>query len=232
MRQEQAVGIPFSAVLLTGGKSTRMGCNKALIEIKGVPLWQRQLQILEELAPTEIFLAGPSHSEWKNAAWIIVPDAQENSGPLGGLVAALRHCCTSLLLALAVDLPQITSAYLHGLLELCEGEKGVVPMGDRNRFEPLIAVYPRAALTLAEELLASGRYSMQNFANLCLAHGLTNGHSIAPADAPLFFNMNTPEDFAAACKPGLQVRRGCDVAASNRLTTSTPAAPGDAACIG
>lgn len=204
MRQEQAVNIAFSAVLLTGGKSTRMGRNKALIEIKGVPLWQRQLQILEELAPTEIFLAGPSHSEWEGAVWIVVPDAQENAGPLGGLIGALRCCRTSLLLTLAVDLPQITSAYLRRLLDLCERDKGVVPMGDRNRFEPLVAVYPRAARALAEELLAGGRYSLQNFAKLCTAHGLTNGHSIAPADASLFFNMNAPEDLAAVYHPDLR----------------------------
>ena len=53
----------FSAALLAGGRSSRMGRDKAFLEIDGVPLWQRQLQTLRELGPSETFLAGPMQSE-------------------------------------------------------------------------------------------------------------------------------------------------------------------------
>src|SRR5215217_4822617 len=145
--------------------------NKAFLEVEGVALWQRQLRILENLRPTEIFLAGPSRPEWKSANCIIVPDAQENAGPLAGLVAALRRSRTSLLLAFAVDLPHMTSVYLRGLLKLCQREIGVVP-GARHRFEPLVAIYPKRSLAVAERFLANGSYSLQNFAASCTAHGL------------------------------------------------------------
>lgn len=175
-----------------------MGRDKAFIEVDGVPLWQRQQRILEQLGPTEIFLAGPSRPEWNNSGCTIVPDAQEDSGPLAGLVAGLRRCSTSLLLALAVDLPHMTSNYLRELLDRCARGKGVVPMTDR--FEPLGAVYPVSSLALAERLLQSGRYSLQDFAGRCVADGFAIERPIRRADAELFLNMNTPADLIAVAQ--------------------------------
>ena len=185
----------FSAVLLAGGKSSRMRRDKAFIEINGVPLWQRQLQTLEQLAPNEIFLAGSARPEWNGARCTIITDAMEDSGPLGGLVAGLRHCSDQFLLVLAVDLPHMTSSYLHALLEICGSGKGAVPVTDR--FEPLAAVYPVAALGLAESLLKSGRYSLQDFARSCLTEGLIIEHPVCPAETTLFLNINTPANLIA-----------------------------------
>jgi len=103
-----------SAVLLAGGKSSRMGCDKAFLKIDGEPLWRRQLNVLEELEPRKIFIAGPACDEWCN--FEILPDAAEDSGPLGGLTSALRACPTPLLFALAVDLPRITGSFLRNFL--------------------------------------------------------------------------------------------------------------------
>ncbi|HEX8678793.1 MAG TPA: molybdenum cofactor guanylyltransferase [Chthoniobacterales bacterium] len=181
---------PFSAVLLAGGKSSRMGRDKAFVEIDGVPLWQRQLRLLEQLAPAEIYLAGPPREEWNDAACTVIPDAQEDSGPLAGIVSALRRSRTPLLLALAVDLPNITSDYLERLLDLCTNDRGVVPRTDR--FEPLVAIYPARALSTAEQLLSARSYSLQAFARRCVAEHFVVEHQVAPADTALFLNMNTP----------------------------------------
>ena len=65
-----------------------MGRDKAFVEIDGVPLWRRQLQLLEELLPHELFIAGPAHDEWQQTNCIIIPDAEPDAGPLAGIVAA------------------------------------------------------------------------------------------------------------------------------------------------
>jgi molybdopterin-guanine dinucleotide biosynthesis protein A len=186
----------FSGVLLAGGKSSRMGCDKAFIEIEGVPLWQRQLQIIEQLSPRKIFIAAPMRSEWNGVRCTVNPDAQENSGPLGGLLAALRKSATPLLLALAIDLPRMTTDYLRGLLKLCEDGKGVVPISDR-RFEPLAAFYPASSLRIAEQLLSSGCYALQDFAKQCLSEGLIVEAPVSSAEIALFLNVNTPTDLLA-----------------------------------
>lgn len=170
-----------------------MGRDKAFLEIDGVPLWSRQIGTLAALHPREIFIAGPRHAAWISAGCEIITDAQENAGPLAGLVAGLRRCATPLLLALGVDLPCMSAPYLRALLTRCEPGRGRVPLTDR--LEPLAAVYPRAVLALAEEQLAGGEYSLQRFADRCIAAELLLREPVSPADLLLFHNVNTPADF-------------------------------------
>jgi molybdopterin-guanine dinucleotide biosynthesis protein A len=174
-----------------------MGCDKAFVEIHGVPLWQRQWRILRTLGPHKIFVAGPVHPEWTDAFDAIVPDAQENAGPLAALVASLRRCSTPLLLALAIDLPRTSADYLRDLIAHCTGDVGTIPYLE-DRFEPLVAVYPISALRLAENCLRSGNYSLQRFAAGCVSEGIAHARQIEPSQESLFLNMNTPEDLAIA----------------------------------
>ena len=170
-----------------------MGVDKAFIEIDGLPLWRRQLRMLQELGSQEIFIAGPAHTEWQKTDCIIIPDAEPNAGPLAGMVAALQRCSAPLLLVIAIDLPNITTDYLRQLVDRCATETGVAPTSN-DRFEPLAAVYPRRALPLAQSCLAARELSVQRFAARCVAEGLVVQKEITPTERPLFLNMNTPED--------------------------------------
>jgi len=174
-----------------------MGRDKAFLEIDGVPLWQRQLQVLRELKPNEIFLAGPRRAEWVGACDEIVADVRDDAGPLAGLVAAMRRCRTPLLIALAIDLPRMTADYLCQLVQACPGEIGLVPARE-DRLEPLAAVYPMGSLAFAEELLFTPRPSLQEFGRRCLAQRLLQARPIPPHEESLFLNLNTPADFALA----------------------------------
>jgi molybdopterin-guanine dinucleotide biosynthesis protein A len=189
----------FSAALFVGGRSSRMGRDKAFLEIDGFPLWRRQLQILRELRPSEIFLAGPTQPEWIEAGLETVVDARTDVGPLGGLVAVLRRCKYPRLLVLAVDLPNMTSAFLAQLLPMCSNNGGVVPRRN-ERFEPLAAIYPVRCLALAESCLDAGEYSLQQLAFRAANAGLIAIKQIAESEESLFFNLNTPPDFAAIGK--------------------------------
>lgn len=186
----------FSAALLAGGRSSRMGRDKAFLEIDGVPLWQRQLQTLRELGPSETFLAGPMQSEGIESGLEIITDAAADAGPLGGLVAALRRCTNTRLLVLAVDLPNMTSEFLKQLLTTCPDNGGVVPKTG-ERFEPLAAIYPARCLPLAESCLNSGEYSLQQLIRRATGAGLMATREIANAELSLFFNLNTLADLAA-----------------------------------
>lgn len=185
----------FSAALLAGGRSSRMGRNKAFLEIDGIPFWQRQLEILRALNPSEIFISGQARPEWIERDVHVISDAAENAGPLGGLVALLRSCRTPHLLVLAVDLPKITTPYLQRLLSDCGSDKGVIPkIGER--FEPLVAIYPVVSLSLAECFLSGGKLSLQEFASRAVAEGLMVTKEVSSTDESQFLNLNTPEEFA------------------------------------
>ena len=174
-----------------------MGEDKAFIEINGVPLWRRQLQILDRLRPQELFLAGPAHDEWQEANCVLIPDAESGAGPLAGIVAALRRCAAPLLLTIAIDLPNITNDYLRELVTACSDDRGIVP-SHGERVEPLAAVYPKCSLLLAENCLATRDLSVQRFAARCVAEGYALEKEITRDERPLFLNMNTPHDVALA----------------------------------
>jgi molybdenum cofactor guanylyltransferase len=193
---DSALTKPFSAALLVGGKSTRMGTDKAWLEIEEnncrIPLWQRQFQLLQELRPAEIFFSGEPRGIYpKSLNW--VPDATPNIGPLGALVSCLRRCTTEWLLILAVDLPRMTTQFARGLVDARQPGKGVLPqIGSRS--EPLMALYPTPALSLAARHMESGRYRMQDLAQELVSTGLSVTYPVRTEDVGLFVNWNTPED--------------------------------------
>jgi molybdopterin-guanine dinucleotide biosynthesis protein A len=184
----------FSAVLLAGGKSSRMGRDKAGIVVGGRPLWQRQLDILRRLGPAELFISGKPDGPYAGAGVEIVPDLTPGRGPLSGLEASFRRAAHPLVLVLAIDLPAMTVEFLSRLLSFVgAGDAGVIPRLD-GRFEPLAAIYSRSCLPIVQECLRGGDFSMQGFVREALARQLATPWELPPVDAACFFNVNTPAD--------------------------------------
>ncbi|MSU71890.1 MAG: molybdenum cofactor guanylyltransferase [Opitutus sp.] len=185
---------PFSAIVLAAGHSTRMGRDKALLEIEGGPLWQRQRDLLRDAGAAEIFLSARPEQPWTRATTgfaAVVHDSFPNSGPLAGLTAGLERASHSHLAVLAVDLPQMTAGWFNTLRAECTSGVGVV--GWRGDFfEPLAAFYPREMMPLAWEALAHGENSLQRLLAAAVAQGLMRLHEITSVDVPLFENWNEP----------------------------------------
>ena len=181
----------FGAVLLAGGKSTRMGRDKALLPLPdGRLLWQRQLAVLEALEPTELFISGPARDGCAPAVTRL-EDERPGLGPLSGIAAALAALQTSHLVVLAIDMPLMTATFLRRLLDTCEDGAGAVPRhGGDGHCEPLAAVYPRACLPLATRQLQARELSLQSFVRA--AGSLLRFHQIASDEKPLFANWNRP----------------------------------------
>lgn len=184
----------FTAVLLAGGRSTRMGVDKAGLIVDGQPLWRLQLDKLRALEAGEIFISGRAEGPYADAGIEVVPDTAPGLGPLGGIAAMLRLAAAPLVIVLAVDLPAVSVAFLAGLVaRAAQSRLGVVPQGDRW-FEPLAAVYPQAAAPLAEECLCGVDRSMQHFVRRLVAAGLASALPLTAAQLAEFRNVNAPGD--------------------------------------
>jgi molybdopterin-guanine dinucleotide biosynthesis protein A len=184
--------VSFSAVLLAGGASKRMGQDKALLSVNGEPLWQRQWRLLESLRPQEIFWSGPARLQSPAHAHFVV-DEFPGAGPLAGISACLDILRSDLLLVLAIDLVQMSDTFLRDLLRSRLPEVGVVPQrGDF--FEPLAAIYPKALAGLARDHLVQGRHAMQDFIREAVRMKKLQTISVTEMDSALFRNLNEPED--------------------------------------
>jgi molybdopterin-guanine dinucleotide biosynthesis protein A len=182
-----------SAILLAGGRSRRMGVDKATMLIAGESLWERQLRILSTLRPAALWVSARSMPSWCPPEIPVVLDKPPSLGPLSGVAAGLARLQTPHLLVLAIDMPQMTENHLQKLRGLARPGVGIIPLhGDY--FEPLCAVYPAEALTAAEEALNQGEASLQSFAQTLLARSQAQVYDLTPHERSLYLNMNTPSD--------------------------------------
>ena len=193
--EAQTESMRHSAVLIAGGKSTRMGRDKAQMLVNGEPLWQRQLSVLRETVPVQLLISGPTDGPYSGAGVVVVPDREPGCGPLGGLAAALEVCASDWLLVLAVDMPFMTPAYLRTMVGECmEQGQGLIPENSTGHLDPLAAVYPRAAYSVTVELLRGGERRLSALVEALEQARMVRRRKIAAADEHLFANWNSPED--------------------------------------
>lgn len=186
----------LSAIVLAAGRSTRMGRDKAMIEVDGVPLWRRQCDVLKAAGATESFISARPEQSWvrdARAIATVVYDALPDCGPLVGITAGLERAAQPALAVLAVDLPQMSASWFTALVQAASPGVGVV--GQRGDFfEPLAAIYPREFKWLAWEALARGEYALQPLVARAVSAGVLRVHAITAEEAPWFTNWNRVED--------------------------------------
>jgi len=187
----------LTAVLLAGGESRRMGRDKATIDVRGQPLWQRQLELLRGLRPEKIFVSAGTELSWLPSDTELLVDEPPSRGPLSGLTRALERMPTSHLAVLAVDMPFMTGEQMRVLWALATIGCGVVPMID-DRAEPLAAIYPREAGGDFSAALAGNDFSIQKLVRELAAVEKVRLFPVSPKDEHLYRSVNEPGDFQGA----------------------------------
>lgn len=150
------LGRSYSAILLAGGKSSRMGCNKAELPFGGKRMIDHQIERLSMLGIDDVIISGYGGIVSDGRT---VPDKLPHRGPLGGLAAALPAAENERCLVLSVDAPLVPPAVLFALMRQHRG--GITVVEHCGQTEPLIGVYDRALSFACEELLASGQGSVK-----------------------------------------------------------------------
>lgn len=189
-----SVDTPFDAAVLAGGRSTRMGQDKALLIVEGVTLLARQIALARALGPERIWLSGRGASEADGLGALGLPDESPDQGPLEGVATVLGATRAPHVLVVAVDMPTLTADFLRRcLLERRSDGVGVVPRA-RGRWEPAAAVYPRELAGAARTAVAQGRRSLHEFVETGLAARRLVAVDVGGGDERVFTNWNSPED--------------------------------------
>jgi molybdopterin-guanine dinucleotide biosynthesis protein A len=187
-------GVALAGVVLCGGLSRRMGRDKAGITIDGATLLDRAVMRLD--AVCDPVLIAPGDLPITVAGRSAVIDAVPASGPMGGLVGALRVSPHRLLAVVAVDMPWIDPRLL-AMLAVRIGDRGVAVCESARGIEPLHAVYSTTLLPAAEAALAGPDRSLQGLIALARAVRVaeTDWRGAGVSDG-FAWNINTPEDLA------------------------------------
>jgi molybdopterin-guanine dinucleotide biosynthesis protein A len=185
-----------TAFVLAGGQSTRMGADKAFIQLDGVTLLARALELLSRA--TEVRILGQRERFAKFG--VVVEDEFPNHGPLGGIHAALRASATDLNLMLAVDMPYVDFRFLEYLVSEARQCTAVVTLPRAaGGWQPLCAVYRKPFAEKAERALRQGKNKIDPlFAQVELRiveEAELKKQGFSPE---MFRNLNTPEELNQA----------------------------------
>ena len=199
----------IGCAILAGGKSSRMGTDKALLEFEGK---QFITQIAEELFWFDeriIARGGNSRLEGElEREWTVIPDFYPDHGPIGGLHAALSACESDALFVVTCDMPLIESGLVQ---ELCarmqeadfDGERVdaydvVISVGEGGKIHPLCGVYRKSVIPVLEEQILSGRNRVMEALKRLRVNYVTVD---SPAGVRQLANINTPQDYEKLMKP-------------------------------
>lgn len=182
------------AIVLAGGRSERMGQDKALLRHAGATLLESVVATLKPLV-REIVVVADRAEKYAMPDCRVVGDSYPQTGPLGGIVTGLQHLGSGAHLAVACDMPSLQPAVLRFLLDAATLEwDAVVPEID-GRPEPLCAVYTDMALPGFRRFLDEGGRALHQALTRIRTRRIPDTE-IRRLDPSLltFTNLNTPHD--------------------------------------
>ena len=189
--------IHVTGVILAGGKSRRMGRDKAFLPFGNGVLIERVIDVAHSVSD-ELLLITNTPEQYQRFGLPMVSDVIPEAGSLGGIYTGLVHAKTPYSLALACDMPFVRPEFLRFLCEMVAEADVVIPKNAAD-FQPLCAVYSQACREPIRQRIETKRLKITGFFDQVRVHVIA-GEVLARYDPHdvMFFNANTPEEYEKA----------------------------------
>jgi molybdopterin-guanine dinucleotide biosynthesis protein A len=193
---------PITGVILSGGKSLRMGEDKAFIRIEGTPIIERILLLFQGLFE-EVIIITSQKDHYQYSGVNVYEDLIPNLGALGGLYTGIARSSFPYSFVVACDMPFLNRAVIEHLTERT-GDFDVIIPKTEDGLQPLHALYSKECLTAIGEILKKKKSRIIDLfplvrVNIVEEEGF---HSLDPKRLS-FINLNTREDLLIFRKKGL-----------------------------
>ena len=186
--------VPMTAVILAGGKSSRMGYDKALLKIGEETIMEDLLQLTTSIF-SETFIIASQNKNYQQLnlrGAVIFNDFWENKGPLVGLYTGFAYSTHQVSCVLTCDMPLVDSSLLRELVAYWQdGYDAVCPEDSEGRLQPFPGIYSRASRHFIRLLLDRGETAMRRLFDILVIRPLVLGRKESEGLA----NMNTPKDY-------------------------------------
>ena len=179
----------ISAFILCGGKSSRMGTEKGLVNYNNKPFIQLVIDAIEPIT-TNIFLV-TDNQEYTDFNYPLVADIYKNKGPVGGIFSALDRSETENNLILSCDIPKIsTNVIKNYLINNISDQKDVIFLSDDKNVYPLIGIYNKSVKPKFSEAISSNRIKLLSLLNELNCQVI----KVNPRDFESLKNINTQDE--------------------------------------
>lgn len=186
----------YDVGILAGGRSTRMGVNKAFLELENESFLKR---LTKEFNGESIILSAAQKGIYESDEYRVVYDTRDDFGPMEGIYQILKHADKDYVFICAVDMPFVKKDIADYLYEFVSSDTDVVCMTDEDRIHPLCAIYSVKILDKIEQLLNEGRLRLRDI----LDNVRTKYVAIEKScfDKKCIKNINTKEEYISCIKP-------------------------------
>lgn len=199
-RESSENKVAMTGIVLTGGKSSRMGRNKAFLEFEGQPLIERSLQVLHSVF-SEVIISTNTPELYYSYEEKTVQDIYVDQGPLGGLHACLKAAQYDYSFFVACDMPFLNVEVIRYLAQLVGRESVLVPEVDGG-LHPLHAFYHKNCLPIIEKKLEAKRLKLVDLFEDCSVRYVHEDElKKFPAIEQVFRNINTPQEWTELLHP-------------------------------
>ena len=190
---------PFSLAIIAGGKSRRMGRDKAFIKLGGETLIQRVIAASADLGQAETILIANQPEDYRPFGLPIYPDILPDRGSLGGIYTALMKSESDWVLALACDMPFVSRDLLRFMIGQIDDDIDIVVPRVDGYPQGLHALYRKTCLKPIARQLAENRLKIIRFYDQMRVLYLDESDYAAfNPDGRCFTNLNTPAELAEA----------------------------------
>ena len=183
----------MTGIILSGGKSSRMGANKAFLHVGGERLIDRTVRIFKEIF-SEVILVTNNPLDYLDQDCTIATDIIKGKGPLGGIYTGLFHASHERIFMAACDMPFLNRAFIEYIMDHCADFDIVVPELP-DGLQPLHAIYSRRCLPAIKRLIDKDQLKITGFykglKKLTIPEDVTKRFD---PKGMMFINVNTEAD--------------------------------------
>ncbi len=184
----------MTGIILSGGKNSRMGVNKAFLEINGVRLIDHILSVYRKIFSEIIIVTNEPLAYTEFPDTMIVTDIYKGKGSLGGIYTGLFYARNDYAFVAACDMPSLNIDFILFMMEQIGNYEIVVPELPEG-FQALHAIYSRRCLPAIQKMILADKLKISGLFKDVRSSKITED-KIKPfnQDGRLFLNLNTPED--------------------------------------
>ncbi len=180
----------ITGIILSGGQSTRMGTDKALIRVNGKTLLENAIAICKPFCSN--ILISSNHTKHGKFGYKIIPDEIKNCGPLGGIYSCLNQSETDWNFVISVDAAFVEPEFVSFMISETVDLDAVAPIHNFGK-EPLVAMYHKNSLAEIKKMLDLGDFKMHNLLN-SINTKYVDSQIWVERYPKIFGNLNHPDD--------------------------------------
>lgn len=184
----------ITGIILSGGKSSRLGQEKGLAEFNGKPLIQYAIDTLKPVSDKIIVSANKQLDEYASFGYEVVEDKVKGIGPMGGIISCLKKSVTRYNFILSCDTPFVSPEMFTYLLEAIENFQLAIPTHGDQFIEPLCSVYATNVIWQMQHCIDNRIYKLYDFIKDSNTKYVEIHGQLPFYHEEMFVNMNTRED--------------------------------------